>query len=277
MMGRSKREPVGLPDGDSPSTLLLALEGPRAASEFLAFLATAPLLGLAPRGEGHPVLVLPGFMTGDEATFALRAYLEGLGYDVYGWQLGRNIGPTRKAMHGMYDLLEEVAAVFDEPVSIVGWSLGGIYARELARQRAELVRQVIMLASPFRLSDGRQTRVYRLYEQYAHLHDESYPKLPAFEALSEPLGVPCTSVYSRTDGVVHWETCLETAGPFRENIEVVGSHCGLGHNPAALYAVADRLAQPAEEWRPFTPPRGLVGAYPEPAYSSWGAPDERAA
>lgn len=251
----------------APSTLLLALEAPRAASEFWAFLAAAPWLGLAPRGEGQPVIVLPGFMASDESTFALRAYLGGLGYEVQGWQLGRNLGPTKKVMNGMHDLLVEVAALHEQPVSIVGWSLGGVYARELAHREPDLVRQVIMLGSPFRLADPRQSSIYRLYETQAHRHDPGIGRLPAFERLAQPAPVPSTSIYTRTDGVVAWETCVDTRGPLRENIAVVGSHCGLGFNPAALWAVADRLAQPEGRWRAFKPPLWLRPAYPAPDYA----------
>ncbi len=255
-------------DAAVPSALMLALEGPRALTEFFGFLAAAPWLGLAPRGEGHPVLVLPGFMASDESTFALRAYLAGLGYDVHGWELGTNIGPTKDAIEGMYDVLDELYGIYDEPVSVVGWSLGGIYARELAHRDPDAVRQVIMLGSPFRLADPRQTKIYRLYERYSHLHDKDHPTLPAFSQIAAPLRVPCTSIYSRTDGVVAWQTCLESRGPQRENIEVAGSHCGLGHNPAAMYAVADRLALPDGHWRRFTAPRFLAGAYPRAEYAT---------
>jgi pimeloyl-ACP methyl ester carboxylesterase len=268
-MAEKVKEPAG-PDAaerGSPSALLLALEVPRAAGEFWAFLASAPWLGLAPRGEGQPVLVLPGFMTTDESTFALRAYLEGIGYEVQGWQLGRNMGPTKHVIDGMFRLVEELAAIHDQPVSVVGWSLGGVYARQLAHERAELVRQVITLGSPFRLSDRAQSTIYRLYESQSHRHDPRYAKLPAFEQVAQPLPVPSTAIYSRTDGVVSWETCIDTYGAERENVEVLSSHCGLGLNPAALWVVADRLAQPEGAWRPFRPPLWLRPAYPTPEYA----------
>jgi pimeloyl-ACP methyl ester carboxylesterase len=275
-MGRSVRESAAEQAGESsssPSTLLLALEVPRAAGEFWAFLASAPWLGLAPRGDGQPVLVLPGFMASDESTFALRAYLESIGYEVQGWQLGRNMGPTKQVMDGMLRLVEELAAVHEEPVSVVGWSLGGVYARELAHQRAELVRQVITLGSPFRLSSRRQSSIYRLYEQQSHRHDRRYGKLPALERVAQPPPVPSTAIYTRTDGVVSWETCIDTYGPKRENIEVLSSHCGLGLNPAALWAVADRLAPREGAWKRFKPPLWLRPMYPAPEYAS----DEQAA
>lgn len=254
---------------------MLALELPRAAVEFWTFLAAAPWLERAPRGSGEPAIVLPGFLGSDESTFALRAYVNRLGYEVQGWQLGRNLGPTKRCMTGMHDLLVETASLHQRPVSVIGWSLGGVYARELAHLEPELVRQVITLGSPFRLSDARQSRVYRLYERRSHLHDADYRKLPAFQRVSEPVPVPSSAIYTRTDGVVPWRTCIDTYGPTRENIEVLGSHAGLGVNPTSLWALADRLALPESRWRPFKPPRWLRPAYPAAHYPA--EQDERRA
>jgi pimeloyl-ACP methyl ester carboxylesterase len=254
-------------NASAPARLLLALELPRATTEFWALLAAAPWLGRAPKRGGEPVIVLPGFMASDASTLTLRTYLGGLGYEVQGWQLGRNLGPTTRCMSGMHDLLVETASLHEQPVSVIGWSLGGVYARELAHREPELVRQVITLGSPFAMSDTRQSTVSRLYERQSHLHDAQYQTPPALQQVSQPLAVPSAAIYTRTDGVVAWQTCIETSGPCRENVEVLGSHAGLGLNPAVLWAVADRLGLPQGEWRPFAPPRWLRPLFPPPAYA----------
>jgi pimeloyl-ACP methyl ester carboxylesterase len=147
-------------------------------------------------------------------------------------------------------------------VSLVGWSLGGIFARTLVRRSPELVRQVVTLGSPFRLARSDQSRATRVFERFSHLHVE-HLSLP-LEDGAEPLPVPTTSVYSRYDGIVAWRACLDAPGPFAENVEVYGSHLGLGHNPAVIWAVTDRLAQPEGAWRPFRAPAALRPFFPRP-------------
>src|SRR3954451_583077 len=260
-------DPSGTPATDGradgpPPEWLLAMEGQRAFGELLALHASWPLLAVAPRGDGHPVLVIPGFLASDSATAVLRGYLHCLGYSVTGWALGTNIGPTETIVTGMERLVDELASTHQRAVSLVGYSLGGVFARELARRDPQAVRLVVTLGAPFRLSSGRQSHVSRLYERFSHLHVDSV-RFPAFTNTADPLPVPATSIYSRSDGVVAWQSCVEPTGPTTENIEVVGSHCGLGHHPAAVYAVADRLAQRRGGWTPFTTPlmlRHLCGA-----------------
>jgi pimeloyl-ACP methyl ester carboxylesterase len=138
-------------------------------------------------------------------------------------------------------------------VSLVGWSLGGLYARELARAHPERVRLVITLATPFR--DISATHAARLIS----LRPGGRPLREAHalrQALRQPLPVPSTSIYSRTDGIVAWQSCLEEPGPDRESVEVACSHTGMGFHPDALAVVADRLAQGEQEWRPFQPDDG---------------------
>jgi pimeloyl-ACP methyl ester carboxylesterase len=210
----------------------------RAVPEFGAFLATSPVLGLAPRGDGHPVLVLPGLGGDDRSTTLLRGYLRYLGYHVHGWRLGTNQGPNERTTAGLTARLDDVAERHGQPISLVGWSLGGVYARALARRSPRSVRLVVTLGSPIR--DSSLSRGALL--------------------------VPATSIYSRTDGVVPYQYSLEDPGAQRENVEVRGSHLGLGHNPAVLWVVADRLAQPPGQWAPFRPPpmlRRLFPAAPE--------------
>ena len=251
---------------DRPSLPLYLSEPYRATADYGLYLATSPLLRALPSGDGHPVLVLPGLMTDDTSTRVLRRTLRGLGYRAHGWRLGRNIGPTPTVVTGLRDRLEQLAERYDRPVTLVGWSLGGIFARDLARRTPASVRQVITLGSPFRMASTNQSRAHRTFERYSHLHVEPFA-LP-LEGDRGPLPMPSTSVYSRYDGIVHWQACLETPGARAENVAVHASHLGLGHHPAVLYAVADRLAQREGTWRPFRAPLALRPLFPpadEPA------------
>lgn len=250
-----------------PSWVLQVAEG-RAVAELATFAAMAPLWRLAPTGDGHPVLVLPGFMASDRSTQILRSVLTSRGFDVHGWSLGRNTGPSVKVIEGMDRKLADLHHRTGQRVTVVGWSLGGIYARELAREMPQAIRQVITLGSPFRMTASDRSTVSDVFER---LNDLSDGQLNAHVPESERprLTVPSTAIYSRTDGVVRWHTCIDEDGPRRENIEVRGSHCGLGWNLSALYAVVDRLAQPAGRWAAFRPPRALHLQYPKPV--TWNA------
>ena len=247
---------------DGPALPLYLSEPSRAAADYGLYLAARPLLPRLPHGDGHPVLVLPGLLADDVSTRILRRVLRRLDYRVHGWRLGRNLGPTAACVTGLRNRMDELADRYGRPVSLVGWSLGGIFARDIARRSPESVRQVITLGSPFRLERNSQSRATRVFERYSHLHVE-HRTLP-LESEAAPLPVPSTSIYSHFDGIVHWQTCLDTPGARCENIAVMASHLGLGHHPAAIWAIADRLAQPEGTWSPFTPPRWLRPAFPRP-------------
>ena len=254
---------------DSPSLPLYLSELPRALGDFALYQAALPLAPLLPRGDGHPVLVLPGLLADDRSTRTLRTMLRRLGYRVHGWRLGRNIGPTAACVDGMHSLVVDLHQRYGRPVTVLGWSLGGIFARQLARDEPNHVRQVITLGSPFRLAHAGQSRAHEAFERFSHLHVQSVV-LP-LEAQAAPLTVPATSLYSRLDGIVAWQACLDTPGPRSENIAVLASHLGIGHHPAALYAVADRLSQPEGSWAPFRPPAVLRPAFPRPDGPGTGA------
>ncbi len=249
--------------GRAPHLGLFVTEPARGLLDLGALVAgVGPLLLSAPRGDGHPVLVLPGLLGTDSSTVPLRRFLRRQGYHVHGWRLGRNIGPTREIVEGLRDRLTALAGRHGRPISLIGWSLGGIYAREMARAAPpEVIRQVITLGSPYRLTHPHQSRAHRTFQRFSHRHiDQS--QLPLPEDGRPPLTVLATSVYSRLDGIVAWQACIDTAGPRRENIQVLASHLGLGHHPAVLWAIADRLAQPPGEWRPFRPPLVARHLYP---------------
>jgi pimeloyl-ACP methyl ester carboxylesterase len=245
-----------------PSLALFMSEPGRAIADYGAMLATSPALLWAPRGDGHPVLVMPGLLAEDASTATLRFFLRSLGYEVDGWHLGRNLGPTPEIMSGMAQRLEELSKAAGRTISLIGWSLGGVYARELARSRPSLVRQVITLSSPFGLDDLSHSRVDAVYQRLSarHMRAES---LPRREALRRPLPVPTTAIFSRLDGVVPWQACINAVAPRSENVGVYSSHLGMGHNPAVLWVVADRLALAEGAWHPFKPPSLVRHLFPD--------------
>ncbi|QYJ08167.1 esterase/lipase family protein [Qipengyuania flava] len=233
-----------------PSRLLTLAEPGRAMGELASFYALRPLLSGLPRGDGHGVLVLPGFMASDYSTAPLRSLLSDLGYEAAGWNLGRNVRVDNARIEAMMGCVEELHERTGRTISIVGWSLGGVFARELAKMAPEKVRSVISLGSP--ISDDRNhTNARRLFE---YLNGEEPEPMQGgnFRKLAEAPPVPTTSILTRTDGVVHWRGSVQCGDREDcENIEVHASHCGLGVNPAAIYAIADRLAQDEGAWKPF--------------------------
>ena len=242
----------------------------RVPFELGALVAAAPWLRGFGRGDRHPVLVLPGFMGDDGSTIALRAFIRSWGYWAHGWRLGSNVGPTRSILDGIRDRLDALHGRHGRPVSLVGWSAGGVFARHLAREQPQAVRGVITLGSPLQMDPGDRSAASLLADRLQSRFD------PTFGGVAEhrlgALPVPSTSIYSRTDGVVRWQVCLDVSDDRHENVEVLGSHVGLGFNASALFVVADRLAQAEGTWRPFQAPPGLGRVYPPAA--SW-QPDGR--
>jgi pimeloyl-ACP methyl ester carboxylesterase len=231
-----------------PHALLMLMEG-RAPWELAATLAAAPWLRKLPRGDGHPVLVFPGLGANDFTTVPLRRFLDHLGYVTHPWGQGFNFGPRKGVLKRCNDDVRALFARHAQPVSLIGWSLGGLYARELAKELPEHVRCVITLGTPF-TGHPRATNAWRIFEMVS---GQSVNDATMMAQLRKPPPVPTTSIYSRTDGVVSWRCSINEPGPLTENIEVHASHIGMGMNPMALYAVADRLAQPVGEWKPFDP------------------------
>jgi len=242
-----------------PAWPLLLLEPGRAVAELGSYYLAWPLLRSLPRGDGHPVLILPGLGAGDLSTRPLRRFLRALGYWVHAWKLGRNTGdpglidPLARRLHG-------IGRRHGRKVSLIGWSLGGLYAREVAKAAAADVRQVITLGTPFTGSQ-RASNAVNVYEALSGRAAEN-PELLA--RLRIPPPVPTTSIYSRSDGIVAWQCSVERNGLRTENIEIHSSHLGLGCTPPALYAIADRIAQPEGTWKPFAPPGPLRLLYGTP-------------
>jgi len=240
------------PNG-APSLGLLGVEPLRAALEY----ASMRLMNKAalPAGDGHPIVIFPGLATDRRSIGPLKAFCQRLGYVADDWGRGFNTGPQGDVdewLDGLAQHVDELTAHHDQRVSLIGWSLGGIYAREVAKLLRRRVRQVITIGTPF-AGTAEQTHaawVYRLVSGQAPLFDEAL-----LRRLRTPPELPTTSIYSRTDGVVAWQACLNPHGTaLAENVEVEGSHCGLGWNPKVLAVIADRLRQPEGAWRPYAQP-----------------------
>lgn len=241
-----------------PSSQALAFQAPS-----LALLATEPLRALLDfcsgklgtlepvAGDGHPVVVYPGLGAGALNTSQLRSYLHACNFDAHDWELGVNTGPEGVFDDWLAALVERVRALHelhDRKVSLVGWSLGGVYAREVARCAPASVRQVITLATPFHsLAGGNHAgTIFKL------LGGDTSRLTPQLQArLRERPPVPSTSIYSRSDGVVSWRGCLQEPAPGVENVAVHASHLGMPTHPDVLRIVADRLALPEGGWRPY--------------------------
>jgi pimeloyl-ACP methyl ester carboxylesterase len=243
-----------------PPMLLLLTEPARGLADLVTLPLAAPFLSVAPRGDGHGVLVLPGLLASDNSTALLRQFLRLLGYQVRGWRLGRNVGPTDQVLDELPVKMSALASQTGGPVSLIGWSLGGIYAREMARQHPAIVRQVITLGSPFALTDSRQSHADRAYLRRAAMHATG--RVPTRDEVRSPIGVPSTAVYSRRDGIVSWRACIEPETDLHANVEVRCAHLGFGVDPATLWLIADRLAVPAGQSRQFLPPAALRSLYP---------------
>lgn len=254
----------------APGLVRLALEM-RAPWELGIALASYPFMRSAPRGDSHPVLVFPGLAAGDITTLVIRRFLKDLGYPAFAWEQGLNFGPRPGVLEACMERITQLRAEHGRPVSLVGWSLGGVYARELAKIMPDDVRQVITLGSPF-TGSPRATNAWRVYQMVSGEREIDEAR---FASLRETPTVPTTSIFSRTDGVVAWQCSVEEETSTSENIEVHASHVGMGANPLALYAIADRLAQPEGKWERFDR-NGHTGLkkllFLDPKRASWPNP-----
>ena len=245
-----------------PSRFWTLTEG-RAMVELAAFYAAMPALSRLPKGDGHCVMVLPGFMASNSSTAPMRRLLKELGYDAHGWEQGRNIVVDQSTVRSLESQLARLFKASGGKVSLIGWSLGGVLARELAKLHPDKVRLVINLGSPLS-NDRGHTSARRLFE-LLNGKDPEVIREGNFNALHEAPPVPTTSILTKTDGIVHWRASVQEEGDFpSENIVVHASHCGLGVNPCVMVAIADRLAQDEGAWTPFEPPLTQRWMFPKP-------------
>jgi pimeloyl-ACP methyl ester carboxylesterase len=199
-----------------------------------------PRLARHPRGEGRPLLVLPGFGASDQSTWILRQYLAWLGYVVDGWGLGRNTGRVPQLIPRIIDRLENISQHHGDRVGLVGWSLGGYLAREAARERPDLVSRVVTLGSPV-VGGPKYTLASRHYKRNGFDLDEIEASVAARDEV--PLETPVTAIFSKRDGIVAWQACIDRINTSTEHVEVRATHIGLGMNPDVFAIVADRLGK----------------------------------
>lgn len=258
--------------GSGPPRALMYLELPRWVGEYAASRAIDLVAPRRPDGEGRPVLVLPGFSANDVMTGRLRGHLRRHRFRVHGWGQGRNLGLTDTLVDGLIARFEDLRDRYDQPISVVGWSFGGVLARWLAHAYPDDVRQVVCLGSPWR-AEGERTRATAMFERSRRRHGISDRARDMVRLLRAPLPVPCTAIYSRTDGIVPWRGCAVdlSSDPAAENIEVASSHVGMVANPLVLAAVVDRLCQDPADWQEFSWRSCLAaqwGHLPKPAFAS---------
>ncbi len=239
----------------SPPALFHTLtEFPRAFLEMTHLTMMFPALSMRPRGDKHPLLLIPGFLASDSSLVMLQRYLGYLGYKAETWGYGRNTGRPEHLYDHLPEKLLDMAEKSGEPVSVIGQSLGGVYARELAREYPDATRQVITMGSPFgaRNSGVAIQMVRRLLEQQSGKDMDELIEVIMTRGPHVAPDVPVTAIYSKSDGVVHWKVCRETREDHNtQNIEITGSHCGMGFNASIYYVIADRLAQDIENWARF--------------------------
>ncbi|MBZ6378099.1 hypothetical protein B5C34_01545 [Pacificimonas flava] len=231
-----------------PPSLALHLRELFSVGELARFIVSDTTSGL-PRGDGHPVIVYPGMLGSDTTTYLLRSRLSEIGYEVHGWELGQNLGPRRDTLSEIRSQLVRITSEAGRKASLFGWSLGGLFAREIAKRRPDCVRQVITAGTP--CSNFRATNAWKTYER---LNDHAVDEIPFDTDLSELPPVPVTAIYSREDGIVAYD-CMDIGqGPRHESVQVSSTHIGLVWSAEVLAVTADRLAQPEGEWAPYVRP-----------------------
>lgn len=226
-----------------------ALEAPGPASllgearsllELPRLLLRAPELLRQPRGRGGRVLVLPGYGAGDASTGVLRAYLAWLGHRPHGWGLGSRREDVPQLLPRVVARLESLARAEGGPIALIGWSRGGVLAREAARERPAAARRVITLGTPV-IGGPKYTAVAVAYRRRGIDLDAIEAQVAARNR--EPLPVPVTAIYSRSDGVVAWRACIDPVEDRTEHVEVDTTHVGLGFSPEVFAIIAQRLAR----------------------------------
>ncbi len=224
-----------------PSFFWFFTEGVRALFEYVLGVIFISRLKVKTKGDGHPVIAIPGLLCTDFSMHLLRWLVNKLGFTAYGWALGRNMGDLveLRDLKRLNARIDEIYAQTNQKITLIGWSMGGIYAREVAKQRPELFQQVITMGSPF--SDiYAPNNVKWIYEKITDV-DAIDPVW--VQNVPNPATVPTTAIYSKQDGIVPWEACLENIeDTTHQNREVQGSHWGLGTNPNVFKIVAEKLA-----------------------------------
>lgn len=233
-----------------PSLIWSLTEATRALFEYGTYFPFKLLNNIPKVGDKHPVLILPGFLASDSSTVQLRKFINDLGYSVYGWGEGRNFA-SEEYIHLLLEKVDTIYKKHGTPVSLIGWSLGGIYARQLGKALPDKVRQIVTLGSPFK-GVKQANNAKWMYDLLIRGSNKTQIDQDLIDDIPYPAPLPTTAIYSKEDGVVPWRLCmeeLETA--IHQNIQVRGSHFGLGFNPAVMLIIADRLRYTPENWQKF--------------------------
>lgn len=204
-----------------------------------------------PAGDGHPVVLIPGFTATERTMGQLARFLGESGYVAHGWGLGRNTSVNQVTLERLQNTVSGLALDSGRKVSVIGWSGGGLYARGVANLIPDSVRQVITLGTPFKMTEDT---LHYLPEAISRLHDRLKPAgddtgSDITGVWGEAPPVPSTSVYSERDALAPWPFCLDHRDAQSENIHVSVSHTSMPFNALVYYIIADRLSQ--TEWRPF--------------------------
>lgn len=239
-----KQQARDAPPGEAPigvpNALLVLLEA-RAPLEGLGLLAAWPWLSRMPRGDGRPVLLAPGYGASDASMQALFRYLGWLGYDVHHWGLGRNRGKVVQYVRALTERVRDLrSAANAAPVTLIGWSLGGVIVREVARDAPEAVREVITLGTPV-VGGPKYTRVGALFARRENVDLDQIEQL-AHERNLRLIQCPLTCIYSKSDGIVSWRASIDRYNPQARHLRVPGSHLGMGFNPLVWRIIARTLA-----------------------------------
>lgn len=223
-----------------PGLMLRLLEG-RAAAEAGQLMLQLPVLRLlAKRGRGEPVMVLPGFMADDASTVVLRRFLNDIGYRARGWGLGINRRRMLDFLSPVSDLVAGMADEHDQRIILVGWSRGGIIAREVARDRPDVVSKVVTIGSPVK-GGTAVSSIGQWVRRETGLTPEQMSRLLR-ERQERPICVPIRAIYSKLDGVVAWRACIDDVNPDVEHFEISGSHTGMGFNVEVFRLLPNLLA-----------------------------------
>lgn len=212
------------------------------------------LRNMVAAGEGRPVLLVPGFTATDRLMGRLKRFLNDIGYDAHGWGQGRNMGVRQDLLDGFNQRVARLADNTGQKVSIIGWSGGGMYARASASAQPALVRQVITMGTPFKLTEDKleylPEGIYRLHERLSPGDSPEVQDIDPLQWFASP-PVPSTSLYSERDALSPWPFCLDASDTQSENLHVPGSHAAMPYNPLMYYVIADRLSQREDNWQPF--------------------------
>lgn len=232
-----------------PSLLYSLTEAPRAMIELSSYFPYKYLKKIELEGDGHPVLVLPGFMASDFSTILLRKLLKELGYSPYGWRLGRNYA-KEDYIQTLENRVSDLSQSYGKSVSLIGWSLGGVYARQIAKSRPDSIRQIITLASPFK-GITKPNNAKWMYDILTRGKGTAAVDKDLIADIPNAAPVPTTAIYSKEDGVVPWSVCMEEESHIYQNVQVRGSHLGLAVNPAVIQIITDRLKYDRSNWERF--------------------------